>query len=115
MRMTIPVFAVTAAALLAGCSTSVSLTSAGQNVRFTEDKPGTECRLLGHVTGEQSNWISGNNASSSLRGAANDLRNKAAVMGGNVLYDVSSPSQSLWSSFVPLASKMSADVYQCPN
>jgi hypothetical protein len=37
-----------AALLLAGCSSSNELTSAGQNVRFVEDKPGAECQLLGH-------------------------------------------------------------------
>jgi outer membrane murein-binding lipoprotein Lpp len=37
-----------AALLLAGCSSSNELTSAGQNVRFVEDKPGSECQLLGH-------------------------------------------------------------------
>lgn len=41
-----------------------------------------------------------------MRGAANDLRNQAAAMGGNVLYGVSSPSQGMLSSFVPTASEM---------
>ena len=34
----------------------------------------------GEVTGTQSNWLSGNGGEgSSMRGAANDLRNKAAA------------------------------------
>ncbi|MDI7344482.1 DUF4156 domain-containing protein, partial [Cronobacter sakazakii] len=49
------------------------------------------------------------------RGAANDLRNQAAAMGGNVLYGVSSPTQNLLSSFVPTSSKMVGQVYKCPN
>lgn len=48
-------------------------------------------------------------------GAANDLRNQAAAMGGNVLYGVSSPSQGMLSSFVPTASEMNGQVYKCPN
>jgi hypothetical protein len=48
------------AALLAG-SSSNELTSGGQNVRFVEDKPGSECQLLGTATGTQSNWLSGQN------------------------------------------------------
>ena len=76
-----------AALLMAGCSSSNELSSAGQSVRFVEDKPGAE----------------------------NDLRNQAAAMGGNVIYGVSSPSQGMLSSFVPTASEMIGQVYKCPN
>ncbi|MDT9091284.1 DUF4156 domain-containing protein [Escherichia coli] len=56
-------------------------------MRFVEDKPGTECQLLGTATGTQSNWLSGQNGDEggSMRGAANALRNQAAAMGGNVI------------------------------
>lgn len=101
--------------LLAGCSTSHKLTTAGQQITFTDSKPAAECQLLGEVTGTQSNWLSGNGGeSSSLRGAANDLRNKAAAMGGNMIYGANSPSQNLLASFVPLDSKMVGQVYKCP-
>lgn len=72
-----------AAVLLAGCSSSSSqLSAAGQAVTFTDTKPGSECQLLGQASGSQSNWLAGNHSDgSSMRGAANDLRNKAAAMG----------------------------------
>ncbi|EPJ3206523.1 MULTISPECIES: DUF4156 domain-containing protein [unclassified Citrobacter] len=106
-----------AALLMAGCSSSNELSSAGQSVRFVEDKPGAECQLLGTATGKQSNWLSGQHGEEggSMRGAANDLRNQAAAMGGNVIYGVSSPSQGMLSSFVPTASEMNGQVYKCPN
>ncbi|BBK14472.1 membrane protein [Klebsiella quasipneumoniae] len=106
-----------AALLLAGCSSSNELTSAGQNVRFVQEKPGAECQLLGTATGKQSNWLSGQNGDEggSMRGAANALRNQAAAMGGNVIYGVSSPTQNLLSSFVPTDSEMNGQVYKCPN
>ena len=106
-----------AALLLAGCSSSNELTSAGQNVRFVQEKPGAECQLLGTATGKQSNWLSGQNGDEggSMRGAANALRNKAAEMGGNVIYGVSSPTQNLLSSFGPTDSEMNGQVYKCPN
>lgn len=70
---------------------------------------------VGEVTGTQSNWLSGNGGEgSSMRGAANDLRNKAAAMGGNVIYGANSLSQNLLSSFAPLDSKMVGQVYKCP-
>ena len=117
MRITVSAGTVAAALLLAGCSTSNELSSSGQSVRFVEEKPGAECQLLGTATGEQSNWLSGQHGEEggSMRGAANELRNNAAAMGGNVLYGVSSPSQNLLSSFVPTASKMVGQVYKCPN
>jgi hypothetical protein len=49
-----------------------------------------------------------------MRGAANDLRNKAAAMGGNTIYGANSPTQSFVSSFVPVDSKMIGQVYKCP-
>lgn len=105
-----------AAVLLAGCSTTNQLTPAGQAVTFTDTKPSEACQLLGQVSGNQTNWFSGNHGdSSSMRGAANDLRNKAAAMGGNTLYGVSSPSETIWSGFVPLDSKMVGSVYKCPH
>jgi hypothetical protein len=104
-----------AIALLAGCSTTHQLDAAGQQVKFTDDKPGAECQLLGAVTGAQSNWFSGTGGDgSSMRGAANDLRNKAAAMGGNTIYGANSPSQNFLSSFAPVDSKMVGQVYKCP-
>lgn len=106
-----------AALLLAGCSTSNQLSAGGQNVRFVEEKPASNCQLLGSATGEQSNWLSGQQGDEggSMRGAANALRNNAAMMGGNVIYGVSSPGQNLLLSFAPTASKMAGQVYKCPN
>lgn len=105
----------TALLLLAGCSTTTNLTSAGSQVRFAESQPGSECQLLGQVSGTQSNWLSGvNSDSSSMRGAANDLRNKAGAMGGNVIFGATSPSETILSSFIPVDSKMVGQVYKCP-
>jgi hypothetical protein len=112
MRVKVCAGIVGAALLLAGCSSSNELSAAGQGVRFVEDKPGSECQLLGTATGEQSNWMSGQHGEEggSMRGAANALRNQAAAMGGNVIYGVSSPTQGMLSSFVPTASQMNGQV-----
>lgn len=100
---------------LAGCSGNTELNSAGQQVHFTDQQPAAGCQWLGNLTGMQSNWLNGSTGeSSSLRGAANDLRNRAAQMGGNVIYGATSSPQSRWSGFVPLESKMSGQVFKCP-
>lgn len=84
MRVIVCAGIVGAAMLLAGCSSSNELSAGGQSVRFVEDKPGSECQLLGTATGEQSNWMSGQHGDEggSMRGAANALRNQAAGVGG---------------------------------
>jgi len=117
MRVNVYAGIVGAALLLVGCSSGNELSAGGQSVRFVEDKPGSECQLVGTATGEQSNWLSGQHGEEggSMRGAANGLRNQAAEMGGNVIYGVSSPTQGLLSSFVPTASEMQGQVYKCPN
>ncbi|HEX4500527.1 MAG TPA: DUF4156 domain-containing protein [Scandinavium sp.] len=117
MRVIVCAGIVGAALVLAGCSSSNELTAGGQNVRFVEDKPGTECQLVGTATGKQSNWLSGQHGEEggSMRGAANALRNQAAALGGNVIYGVSSPTQGMLSSFVPTDSEMIGQVYKCPN
>ena len=100
--------------LLAGCNTTKQLDSAGQKVTFTDDQPAKNCQFIGTATGSQSNWFSGASSdSNSLRGAANDLRNQAAQMGGNVIYGANSPSETFWSNFAPLDSKMAGQVYKC--
>lgn len=110
----LPVLAI-GVVLLAGCSSSRQLSAGGERVTFTDQQPAATCQLLGNVTGSQSNWLNGSGGeSSSLRGAANDLRNRAAEMGGNVIYGATSPTQNLWSAFAPLDSKMSGQVYRCP-
>lgn len=105
-----------AALLMAGCSSTTPLSSGGEAVRFVDEKPAAQCQLLGTATGEQSNWLSGQQGEEggSMRSAANALRNQAAAMGGNVIYNVFSPDQNLLSSFVPIATKMSGQVYKCP-
>lgn len=76
--------------MLAGCS-ATELTSKGNLVRITSTEPGNDCEYLGVVTGSQGDMITGAYTSNENleTGALNDLRNKAAEMGGNVIFIVS--------------------------
>ncbi|MBT0724118.1 DUF4156 domain-containing protein [Rosenbergiella sp. S61] len=117
MRLLSVIPVLLAVLVVAGCSSAGNqLNAAGQNVRFVDQQPGAECHYIGTASGEQSNWFSGQQieGGNSLRGAANNLRNRAAEMGGNVIYNASTPGLSLVSSFVPVATKMSGQVYKCP-
>lgn len=51
MRIKIP--GALALLLLAGCTTTNELSSAGSQVRFSEEQPPAECQKLGEVTGVQ--------------------------------------------------------------
>lgn len=74
--------------LLAGCA-ATQLTTAGQQVRVTHQEPesGEDCKYLGTVTGSQGGALTGGLTSNENleTGALNDLRNKAAEMGGNLV------------------------------
>lgn len=106
------------AVILAGCSSTANqLTAEGERVRFVDTPPQADCQRLGEATGVQSNWLTAQQpeGGNSLRGAANNLRNQAALMGGNVIYNVSTPAMSLVSNFIPVATKMSGQVFRCPE
>ncbi len=73
---------------LAACAPTTLSPGAASNVRITHNEPGKECVFLGDVTGSQGNFLAGAITSNAdlETGARNDLKNKAAGMGGNVVY-----------------------------
>ncbi len=78
----------TCAATLAACAPTALSPGAAANVRITHNEPGKECTFLGDVTGSQGNFLAGPITSNAdlETGARNDLKNRAAAMGGNVVY-----------------------------
>ena len=79
--------------VLAGCA-ATPLAHDAAPIRLTNAEPGRECRYLGEVTGSQGDWWTGPFTSNARleEGARNDLKNKAAVLGANVVQLVSSQS-----------------------
>jgi len=74
------------AVCLAGCS-ATSLKHEAKMVRITNTEPGKECKYLGDVTGNQGNFFTGGFTSNANleTGARNDIKNKAAALGGNLV------------------------------
>ncbi|WP_080421410.1 DUF4156 domain-containing protein [Burkholderia ubonensis] len=72
--------------VLSACS-AISVGPGAERVRVTNNEP-TGCEFLGDITGSQGNFITGHYTSNANldTGARNDLKNKAAKMGGNVVY-----------------------------
>ncbi len=74
-----------AAAILAGCATAPA-TQQGAAVELVTERP-KNCKFVGEVTGSHGNVFAGDFISDErlIQGARNDLRNKAAAMGANVV------------------------------
>ena len=74
--------------ILLGACSATELSPQAYRVRITKNEPGTECEFLGDITGNQGNFFTGDFTSNANleTGARNDLKNKAANMGGNVVY-----------------------------
>lgn len=70
--------------LLSSCA-STSLSPQAQAVMISSQPAAKNCRYMGMVTGNQGNFFTGQFTSNAnmQQGAFNDLRNKAAQMGGN--------------------------------
>lgn len=66
--------------ILSGCV--IQLKPEGKNVRIVEDKAAHQCRFIEVVTGSGS-W--GASTAHDAEGAMNELRNRAAKVGGNAI------------------------------
>ena len=84
MKAIIPLAALT---LMAGCS-AIPTNPGAETVRLTHNEPGKECKFLGDVTGNQGDFFTGVFTSNAdlETGARNDIKNKAAQLGGNTVY-----------------------------
>jgi len=84
MRVLISLFIVVG---LAACS-SIPLTPGANQIRLTHNEPDKSCQYLGDITGSQGDFFTGAFTSNAdlETGARHDLKNKAAGLGGNVIY-----------------------------
>lgn len=73
--------------IVTGCS-SIALEQGANKVRLTHNEPGKECQYLGDITGSQGDFFTGAFTSNEdlETGARHALKNKAAKLGGNVIY-----------------------------
>ncbi|MCR6481004.1 DUF4156 domain-containing protein [Variovorax sp. ZS18.2.2] len=112
LALALPVLAVLG---LSGCA-STAVTPQGASVELVTQKP-PGCRLLGEAIGSQGNAFSGDFTSNNnlLQGARNDLRNKAAAMGGNVAQIQNALNATHPYSSGAISSSVVANVYACPR
>lgn len=100
--------------LLAGCS-AISTTPQGRSIELLTEKPTGNCQPLGDAVGSQGNWLTGDYTSNKnlLVGARNDLRNKAAKMGGNYVWVQNSANTNAWGSSGTTNTTVLGVVYRC--
>ena len=85
MKKLFPILAV----LSLGACSALPLQQNASLIRLTHQEPSTEnCKFLGDITGSQGDFFRGGFTSNAdlETGARHDLKNKASMMGGNVVY-----------------------------
>lgn len=107
--------AAVSALVLAGCA-ATQTTQQGADVEIVTQKP-AGCRLLGEVVGSQGNVFSGDFTTDEnlLIGARNDLRNKAAAMGGNLVHAQDALHSTHPNSRGAIKSTVVGSVFACPR
>lgn len=110
------------AAFVAACA-AIPINPGAERIRVTNSEPGKECKFLGDVTGSQGNsftgpWTSNENLET---GARNDIKNKAAAMGGNVVAiltqraGLTGSSGKYGGSIQQTNVTVAGNVYNCPE
>lgn len=109
-------FPITALAVLTltACS-AVPVSQGGAAVELVSARP-AGCKALGEVVGRQGNVFSGDFTSNEnlMVGARNDLRNKAAAMGGNVVAMQNTVNATHPYSTGNVSTTIVGNVYACP-
>jgi len=101
-------------ALLIGCS-AISPTREARSVELVTERPTGNCKQLGDAVGSQGNWLTGDYTSNEnlLLGARNDLRNKAAEMGGNTVWVQNMANTNAYRSSGTTNTTVLGVVYHC--
>ncbi|HRL52913.1 MAG TPA: DUF4156 domain-containing protein [Acidovorax temperans] len=104
-----------ATVLLAGCS-ATPVTQQGAAVEIVNERPGN-CKVLGEVVGSQGNVFSGDFTTNEnlMIGARNDLRNKAAAIGANVVQMQNSLNATHPYSAGAIKSTLIGTAFVCPK
>lgn len=102
------------AVISSGCA-GTRVSREGAQVELTNEKPQGDCKFLGEAVGSQGNVITGDITSNKelMVGARNDLRNKAADMGGNVVWVQNLSNASAWGSSGTTNTTVVGQVFNC--
>lgn len=105
------------ALVLGGCS-AIALNTGAEKVRLTNREPDKACKFIGDVQGGQGGyWTGGYTTNENLElGARNDLKNKAAALGGNtvaILTDRATDAGYFSASYKQEVTVV-GNVYACP-
>lgn len=101
---------------LAGCSAKAVAPNA-TGIQLSNERPGASCRYIGEAMGSQGNFWTGDYTSNQnlMEGARNDLRNKAATMGGNYVWVQNVSNAQAHGSLGTSNTTVVGNIYNCPN
>lgn len=107
---------------LVGCA-ATPLQPGAEMVRVTNTEPDSQCKFLGDITGHQGNLFTGPFTSNENleTGARNDLKNKAAALGGNLVVLITQRAGETGSvgeaggSVQQTNVTLTGNVYRCPT
>lgn len=104
-----------AVGVLVACS-ATPVTPEGAGVEIVTEQP-ANCRTVGEVIGSQGNVFSGDFTTDQtlMQGARNDLRNKAAALGGNVVQLQGAHNSTHPYSAGAIKSTLIGVVFACPG
>ena len=104
-----------AVGLLAGCG-ATPVSQKGAQVELTTEKP-KGCTAVGEVMGSQGNVFSGDFTTDQnlMQGARNDMRNRAAELGANVVHIQGSQNSTHPYSAGAVKSTLVGVAFKCPG
>lgn len=110
------VVAILGMACVSGCS-AIKVAPGAQGVELSNAKPAASCSYLGEAIGSQGNWFTGDYTSNKnlMEGARNELRNKAAAMGGNYVWIQNVSNAQAHGALGTSNTTTVGNVYRCGN
>ena len=111
----LPLIALLGAGAGLGACSANSIRPEAAAIEMGNERP-QNCRYLGEAVGSQGNFITGDITSNAnlVAGARNELRNKAADMGGNYVQVVNSANAAAAGSNGTTNSTVVGSVFFCP-
>lgn len=105
-----------AVVVLVGCSAKAVAPNA-TGIQLSNERPGASCRYIGEAMGSQGNFWTGDYTSNKnlMEGARNDLRNKAATLGGNYVWVQNVSNAQAHGALGTSNTTVVGNIYNCPN
>lgn len=101
---------------LAGCQIAApELTAQAEQVKIDNGEPSSACEFKSRIDASKNNFISNPDEYRNEQTLLNSLKNQAAEIGANTLYNLKRERQNYMSQFYPAPTIMTAEAYDCKS